>query len=370
MKSSEYHQRYRSRLSTGKLFAVAGAVFACALAVSATSTYAWYTISEKFRIVGFEMQISHDPEVFKLGKKEANGEISYQGSEPYSLRDLGVINPVVGNVSNMNVESYPKEYSDTFLPTFSTGYYIGGETGLTDDAANPALEPDKAEYVQFELYALTEKDAFLYLSPGTGGYANEEANSAKAREKGCDISELNNVINAARMSFYTPNGYSIAELGEHEEVTYSGLLNISDIDDYFDSEDGKEIVYGNYSGTPVFEDEPLEADEDPFEKHDIFHAKHQKGVRKWNPDVDYGAKKEVAYPLSHYIYDIEAPMFPYAKPAPIAVMQANVPTRIVVSVFLEGWDHDMTSLLIDASFGMNLGFVAEFDPAASAYFSR
>lgn len=367
MQKKDYQKLYRSGLSSAKLFVVAGAVFASAIAVSATSTYAWYSISEQFRIVGFEMQISHDEELFKLGKKENNGEITYRSDEPYSLKDLGIVNPVVGNVSNMSVDTYPADYSETFKPTFSTGYRIGGTTRMTENAVDPNADPAKAEYVQFELYAYCEQDAFLYLSADTGAVANTEANSETAQRKGVDAAELDNVVNAARISFYSQLGYKIAELGEHEEVTYSGLLDLRG-QGYFDSENGREIVYGNYDGEPAYEPSPLADDEDPYQRHDIFHAAHKKGVRKWDPSIPYGEKKEVAYPVSHYAYDMDSNASVLYPPEPIGVAKAKTPTRIVVSVFLEGWDHDMTSSLVDASFGLNLGFVAEFNPEAGEYF--
>lgn len=368
MQQKDYQKRYRSGLTSGKLFAIAGGVFACAIGVSVTSTYALYSISEQFRIVGFEMQISHEEELFKLGKKEDSGEISYQGDTPYFLKDLGVVNPVVGNVSNMSVDSYPSTYSETFKPTFSSGYGRDNTTRMTPIAVDPAVDPEHAEYVQFELYAYCEYDAFLFLTPETGAVANTDANRETAVRKGIDVRVLDNVVNAARISFYTPMGYTIAELGEHEDVTYSGLLDLRG-SGYFDTdEEGKEIVYGSYTGTPSYESNPLAEDEDPYEEHDIFHAAHKKGARKWNPDASYGAKKEVAYPVSHYAMDIDNPDMVIHRPSPIGVAKAKTPTRIVVSVFLEGWDHDMTSSLIEASFGLNLGFVAEFNPAAGDYF--
>lgn len=367
MKKVDYQKHYRSGLTNAKLFAVAGAVFGCALSVSAASTYAWYSISEKFRIVGFEMQIHHDETLFQLGKKESNGEITYQGEEPYSLKDLGVINPVVGNVSNMSVEHYPSSYSPSFKPTFSTGYYPNVTTRITPDAVDPSVDPEKAEYVQFELYAYCEYDAYLYLTTDTSAVPNKEANAATAARKNLDANVLDNVVNAARISFYSPLGYVITELGEHEDVTYAGLLDVMG-DGYYDHEEGKETVYGSYTGTPSFEANPLEQDDDPYSSHDIFHAAHKQGVRKFNPNIDFGAKKEVAYPVSHYAYDMEGDSSYYDPPTPIGVAQAKTPTRLVVSIFLEGWDHDMTSSLIDASFGLNLGFVAEFNPSAGDYF--
>lgn len=369
MVRKDYQKRYRSSLSTGKLFAIAGGVFASAIAVSATSTYAWYTISEQFRIVGFEIRVSHDEELFKLGKLGDNGEISYQGEEAYSLRDLGVENPVIGNVSNMCVGDYPKTYDPDFLPYFSSGYRVGGTTRMTERATDPRIDPEKAQYVQFDLYAYCEFDAYLYLTPETKTTVNEEANSETAIRKGVDVKELNNVLNAARMSFYTPYGYTIVELGQHEDVTYSGLLDLGGSGYYDVDSENREIVYGVYDGEPEYEPFALEDDEDEYENHDIFHAAHKQGVRKWDPSRGYGEKKEVAHPISEHVYDPESEDFYFNRPTPIGAIKGKTATRIVCSVFLEGWDHDMTVSLVESSFGLNLGFVAELNPEAGQYFS-
>ena len=368
MKNNLHRERYRIGISSGKLFAIAAGVFACAIGVGTASTYAWYSISEQFRIVGFEMQIHHDETLFKLGKMEENGEISYQEDKPYSLKDLGVINPTVGNVSNMCVDEYPADYDENFKPFFSSGYIPHGEkTTATDRATDPAVDPEKASYVQFELYAYCEYDAFLYISPDTKATANEQANNETAQREGLDARELDNVVNAARISFYTAYGYTIMELGEHEDVAYSGLLDL-DSDGYYDCDkDRKEIVYGIYDGAPTHESSAISVDEDAYETHDTFRAAHMAGARKWDPSKEYGPKEEVAYPVSHYVYDSESEDFPYNKPEPIGVVKAKTPTRIVCSVFLEGWDHDMTNSLIQASFGLSLGFVAEFNPEAAQY---
>ena len=365
MKNTSHRERYRIGLSSGKLFAIAAVVFTSAIAVGTASTYAWYSISEQFRIVGFEMQIHHDETLFKLGKMEENGEISYQEDKPYSLKDLGVKNPTVGNVSNMCVGDYPTTYDPDFKPFFSSGYVPGGATRATERASDPNADPDKATYVQFELYAYCEYDAFLYLTPDTKAVANEQANSETAQRKGLDARELDNVVNAARISFYTSYGYTIVELGEHEDVTYSGLLDVSGNGYYDTDNDSKEIVYGIYDGSPSYEATPLPSDQDDYEKHDTFRAAHMAGARKWDSSKEYGAIKENAHPVSYYALDSEGEAYP--KPTPIGVAKAKTPTRIVCSVFIEGWDHDMTNSLIEASFGLSLGFVAEFNPDAKQY---
>lgn len=352
MKPTYYQKRYRHGLSTGKLFALAAAVFSMALGVSATSTYAWYMISEQFRIGGFDMEIEFNP-TFELGRK-VNGQITYQ-DEPYTLKDFGYEKPTLDNISNMSCVGYPAQYDESFTPYFSSGYG-SNYAGLTPNA--------ESGFVQLEFYATVNEDAFLYLTPESRGIVNEEANRAAAIKKGVDISVLNNVLNATRLSFYSPLGYVIAEMGEHEEVSYAGLLDLHGTGYYNVDEEGKEFLFGLYDGTPSYSSTALSADVDEFESHDIFHAGHRAG--SYTLDMEsFTPKKETAHPISDYVYKDG-----YSRPYPIAAIPANTPTRFVVSVFLEGWDHDMTSLLIDASFGLDLGFVAVFSQEADDFFPK
>ena len=357
MNKTHYSKHYRKKgLSTRKLFALASVTFASAIAVSATSTYAWYAITEKFHIVGLKMTIDHDNLTFRLGKKDG-GVIHYQEDEPYSLKDFGYEDPTLGNISNMFHDEYPSSYDPTFNPYFYTGYRPGGpvtKTTVTDDRF-------EGGFVQLEFFLEVSQDALIYLTPSSKATPAREANAETAREKGLNADDLDRVTEASRISFYSEYGYVVAELGEtHEQVDYAGELDLFG-DGYFDADSsGKETLFGQYSGTPSY-GEPLQEDEHvPFGvKQDIFHAAHKAGNRKINAG-SYTAKQEIAHPLSYYAFEDG-----YGGAHPVAVAKAGKENRLVVSVYLEGWDHDMTSSLIYASFGFDLGFIAVFDPAAS-----
>lgn len=357
MKITSHYKQYRnSGLSTRKLFLIATATFASAIAVSATSTYAWYAITEKFRIAGLKMTIDHDDSVFKLGRK-VDGEIKWQADEPYSLSDFGYDNPTLNNISNMFHDEYPSSYDDTFSPYFYKGYRPGGSTTKTQEAT------DRFEdgFVQLEFFIEVSEDALIYLTPTSKAAPSVDANAETAAKKGVSVDALNNVTEASRISFYSEYGYVVAELGEKDEdVIYAGELDLLG-DGYFDANSsGEETLFGQYSGTPTH-GEALIVDEDvpSGTKMDIFHAKHRAGNRKVDAD-SYEAKAEIAHPLSYYAFTDG-----YGGKHPVAVAKANQENRLVVSVYLEGWDHDMTSEIIYASFGFELGFIAVFDPAAS-----
>lgn len=355
MKPSYYRKHYRSKLSSGKLFALTGAVFALAIGVSATSTFAWWQLTEVFRLGGFEMSVDTSDLSFQIGRK-VDGEITYS-DEGYTLSDFGYEKPTLDNVSGMACTGYPVDYSDAFVPTFSSGY-VGPVSGLTSEATEG--------FVQLEFYCLANKDAFLYLSEDTIATPNAEANMEAAQKKGVDPDVLNNVTNAARLSFYSPLGYVITELGEHEDVDYCGLLDLYGRGYYVTDDNDKEFLYGVYDGTPTYSPSPLDADVYDYgdKEQDIFHAKHRAGSYTLNLD-SFTPKKEVAHPIADYFVPDG-----YNDTLPVAAIKANEPTRLLVSIFLEGWDHDMTSALIDASFNIQIGFVALFSQEAKDFFAK
>ena len=358
MKTSYYKQYRKKGLSTRKLFLVAAATFASAIAVSATSTYAWYALSEKFHIAGLRMTIDHDDAVFKLGRK-VNNEIQWQQDEPFSLKDFGYNEPTLSELSNMFHDEYPSAYDDTFSPYFYGGYGTGYGYKTKTERKSDRFEDG---FVQLEFFIEVSEDALIYLTPESKAVPSVEANIQTAQARGLDVDNLNKVCEASRISFYSEYGYVVAELGEHhQEVAYAGQLDCLG-DGYFDADadSKKEFLFGQYNGELVYGD-PLEQDEELSAgvEPDIFHAKHKAGNRKIDPS-SYEAVKEQSHPLSYYAFEDA-----YSNAHPVAVAKAGQENRLVITVYLEGWDFDMTKDIIYASFGFDLGFIAVFDPAAS-----
>ena len=362
MSKNRYRRTYRSGISTKKLALVGSLLFGLALSVSATSTYAWYAIQEKYRIAGLSMTLDFDDEYLQVGKKDGNGEITYQ-EEPYTLEDFGQQDKRLGNISNMYHDTY--EFSEDFVPYFYSGYRPGGSIGKTSVA-------EDSTFVQMEFYCKVSHNAFLYLNPASNASPNNEANQQTASAHHVDFEDLQNVTNAARVSFYSYSRggtpfYHIAELSDqHEEVDYAGPLDLVGSGHYDVDAEGKEIIYGEINDSILTHTAPLEEDEvvKPGARRNVFNSTHKKGTRKLdveNSELDYS--REGAKPLDSYIYEEE----PGIHPIPIAALAKDEPTRVVVSIFLEGWDYDMTEALCYASFDFSLGFVAVYDEAASEY---
>lgn len=364
---NRYRRTYRSGISTKRLILVGSLLFGTALGVSATSTYAWYSIQERFRVTGLSMTLDYDPMYLQVGKREADGSTTYKTDEkgelvPYTLEDFGQQDIKLGNISNMFHGDYA--YGKQFTPYFYSGYSPGGSKGKTAEAS-------KDTYVQMEFNVTAPKNALLYLNPASEAVPNEPENSKAAIAHDKDFAELQNVTNAARVSFYSYSRgghpfYNIAELGEHEEVSYAGPLDLMGLGRYDVNAENEEIIYGEVGESSLVYTAPLSEDivVNPKEKRNVFNSTHQAPHRMLDEEKsDIRFAKEDAKPLSEFIYDET----PGEHPIPIAALPAGEETRVVVSIFLEGWDHDMTEALAYASFDFSLGFVAVFDEAADQY---
>ena len=360
-KTNLYRRTYRPGNSTKRLLLAGSLVFACAIGVSATSTYAWYAISASYNITGLSMTIDGSNEYLKIGRKEGE-EITFKEDGPYTLEDFGQEDIKLGNISNMFHDEY--EVGADFTPYFYSAYRPGGSTGKTERAA-------RTDYVQMEFYVETSKNALIYLNEESSASPNYEANVKTAELEGKSLEDLQNVTNASRVSFYSYSKgghafYNIASLGEHEEVEYAGNLDLLGRQRYDYNADDEEIVYGQINDSDIRYGEPLKEDiqKDPNLRYNCFNANHEKGRKMVDVErstLNYA--QEGAHALADYIYVDE----PGVHPIPLAATKGGEATRLVVSIFLEGWDHDMTEALALASFDFSLGFIAVFDEAANRY---
>ena len=214
-------------------------------------------------------------------------------------------------------------------------------------------------YLQTILWLYANEDCEIYLSPDSGIAPNEEKNAETAREKGRDIDKLRKVTNAVRLSFYSEDGYVIAKTGESKQTYYGGILDMNG-DGYYDSYDGKEVLYGEYNTDALTDDyyaDPT-GHEDPYEGGDTFTANHNPDVKQVIYDKDdakLAIKKENSVDIEYLQYDETEPL---RRLDSICKLSKGERKRVVFSVYCEGWDEYMTDAIESAAFNINIGFVA------------
>ena len=67
-------------------------------------------------------------------------------------------------------------------------------------------------------------------------------------------------------------------------------------------------------------------------------------------------KKEKTYTLEQLSISKEDGQFDKESMRPIALLKREEPTRVVVTIYLEGWDYDVTEAIGNGNFTLGLAF--------------
>lgn len=321
------------------------ALFSLTLSAFVTSTVAWFAVSDYLRVENIE--ISFEGQDIQIGQKNAEGSISWGNS--VSSDEQIYLEPV----SSMFQENNHLDYATKQFPTFANPYpQSSGNHGDTGIATRG--------FHQMEVFLKCEVGTYVYLDPSTSIKANDTMNRIIAGETGKSLNELNNVENAMRVHFYSQDASIIYEpnVTESSHTKLGGLLDVQFWDGYYDynSSSMEELLYGEYNNNAVlYYDDPSGADVSHPETdslRDGFKGKTKAGVKHLNLEksISQGGlriKEEQTYALNELGVGGQE----------IVYLYPNRVTRLVVTFYLEGWDLDCSSELIDAAFSADLNFI-------------
>ena len=208
-------------------------------------------------------------------------------------------------------------------------------------------------------------------------YTNIKPSSLN-HEPGKDHEKLDDVVHTVRVSFLVDDNYYVAKLGKTNDFEntnpyktvdydtyYGGTLDM-DLDGYNDFIDDKEILYGettdNFIPSDAIYGEVEEKAVEEESNRNTFNGVTKPGIKtitNLEELKEQGKiKKEESVLLRSLMYDSEQP---HLKPTPLCTVKANEPKRIVVTIYVEGWDEHMTDAINNASFDISLSFLALFD---------
>lgn len=366
MKKYKTHYKGKGVMSNHKLFLVGLLSFALTLSASVTSTLAWFAVSDsgKVKFMNFNITESH---ALKIGLKDSDGEIHYYDSlndsilhDYYPSYHAG---SALADTSSMYQDLWLNENTDyeTALPVLRAAYSQNGNYHSSEVATSG--------FFQFEFYFLADSDMYLFLDyEDTSAKALHEENLKTASSSSdVTVDELDNVVNATRVSFFSKDGFYIYEPNQlHSSNTvFGGILDATTKDGFYDYSSSKEIVYGEYDDEDkIIYDSPLEEDSEldiPRARATCFNAKHKAGVERfnYNKSVENGLsfKKEKTYTLEQLSLKDSQGSYDPSSTYPLARLKEDVTTRVVVTIYLEGWDLDVTEAIGNGAFTLNLGFV-------------
>ena len=325
--------------------------FSFSISCSITATLAYYSISRAFSIEHLNINVKSIDANLYLGIKE-NGQVVFK--DEYTKEDLDLSHDGLLPVSAMYSDSWLKNGEDnsTKLPQLCSAYSLGGEKNQTSYA--------KEGFVQKEFYLKATQDCSLYLSDETFFKPNLEKNIDTAENYGLSIKELNEVVNSIRMSFFVddPDNYVIINPGNSVETYFGGLLDL-DLNGYYDYDNTskKEFAYGEVEGDVVYLDQQLENSSPYKDSKSTFIANHSSGVYMVD-DKKTVFKKEPSRRLDEVTISKDEGQ---TKNAPICVLHKDVVQRIVLSIYLEGWDQHCVDSLKRASLDVSVLFTALFN---------
>ena len=345
----------RPYVMPAKLFAATLGLFALTLGSSVAATYAWFQVRDFARIDQISMSMRDDSSLL-IGLKDEDGHIEYKSS--LSEADLALADP------DYEANTYLKDVSSMFSSSWLDA--PGDPDGKTPILRMPYAKeegttitsPATRGFLQFETYFRSNVACHLYLDDATKAVPLERWNREIADKTDYTEEELNQVLDCVRVSFYSKEGFVIAEPGQKQSsnTKFGGPLQAKSLDGYYDSVDGKETMYGEFSGEPSYLPAP-EEDLVPYEDDTSFHAKHKAGVEIVDPtSVDVATEKTL--PLDDMLYRGG----PSGKKATcLGTLSPNEDYRLVISVYIEGWDVDLTDALATGKFRLDLSFVGLMD---------
>ena len=238
------------------------------------------------------------------------------------------------------------------------------QTQYDDLEAKAEANPDQYKN-EFEVFKTVYSSKLEHLRY----FKKEELKTKSEKELAKDIlTRLDKISDAMRFSLLIIDvdeySYTIIDPNKHEATLYGGVLDNS-VDQNYDTflkestNEWYERVYGEVSGTPVYDD-PDQYDPEVFEYPDdipsAFNARHKEGVKTFNLKESLKNGFEIAEEPSLGLDDFRGDKSKFHFP-----VYMDTPKEVIVSVYLEGWDRDSVNYTMGATFNADLTFKVERD---------
>ena len=334
-------------------------------ALSLSITLAWYASSDRLNVSAFEVKINgshnllistvNEPGTFKesLSKEELNSV------------DLFV------PASSMHKDTWMNDKGDTPI-FYDNSFYNVPASGI------PQLKRVERGFYQQKIYLLSDITYNVTLDVEQSKFSfDETANKKRAEQLHKENDELSideykayldNLVKCVRLSILVPDEesyayYIVDPYKEENQVTYYGGRLDNDNDGYYDTYEylhegqviEKETVYGEVLDRSKLEyDEPSGEPVEELEEVSHFYGNSFNGVSKGSAYTYNEARTKENLEEGETIYAVEESMSFADISSPdnklLIPCTAGVAKEIVVSIYLEGWDHDCVNATMGASF--------------------
>lgn len=367
--------------------------FLCLITMLVCSTafsLAWYATSDFLQIQYFELNIAGDEELF-IGLKNSTDKKDYsQLIEQSQLKTVDKFKPVSSMCSYKWMDK--KAQNPILYESYNKGsMQFIDPTGTTPGYVLPEEIPAESGYFSQELYLYSEKNYYAVLDASTTFVIDEEKNKARAHELADAhpemgtyeeiLAQLNLLVQSARISVLTTRddfySYKIVDpfRNSNKPTQFGGLMD-SDLDgefDYWTKSTGStyekyEILYGevNDRSKIVYDYNAEQHETLPTDERTWYNAQHSKNTNifdliksnengltiKNESALSITENAEITQRLKDHgsLTEEEKQSYVYIP------VDAFKPTRIVLSIYFEGWDFDNINCTMSGSFKTDIAF--------------
>lgn len=329
--------------------------------LSLSFSLAWYAASTRLFVDTIEVEIKGER---KLLLSTTDDEDSFKEElYPSDFDAVGYFIPVSSMFSsNWFGEDTPEFYEYNNVVVGSDGVPSG---------------PSRLQkgFLQQDIYLLSDDDVYVSIDPNkesTYFHVNEELNAQRAHTVVKNepqytyeeaLNSLNNLVFAMRYSVYDVSNKNHFIIDPYKTGTtyYGGTLD-NDKDDYFDTyidENGiyKEVLYGEINDRSLAEYHDVgENDIDIAQgtAYSSFNAKHAKGTKYFleKESLSNGLTFKAENSLTPSDMESNDPEINKM----VIPLHRNEPKKIVLSIYLEGWDRDCINTTMGGSFISQIQF--------------
>ena len=345
----------KKRLIIASLFTMIGLI-----SLSISFSIAWYASSTRLSVKTIRLEIDDDRELHISTSPELD---TFKQSLVYGVDDINEVG-IYKPVSSMLSYTWMNEKKP--LPEFRDSSSVEQMEGVSI----PEVW-DNGFYRQ-ELYLLADDDVWVTVDADkTFFLPDEELNRETAeivknreifRGKTIDqiVEDMNNLKNSMRFSILVPDedvyNYTIVDPYKSGETLLGGLLDNMN-DQYYDTykaDDGEfyEIVYGEvYNRDKIIYNEPTYEDVEPSGEYSAFTARIKGSAHHFNYEASVNNGFSIKTEESLSMNDLKGINSKLRIP-----LKRGEPRKIVLSIYLEGWDLDNINNTMGASFNSNVTF--------------
>jgi len=335
------------------------------LSVFVTSTFAWFAVSSNPGVGNFHVSFDKNEDFALVAAKKGNDKIYLKDEDgdtnidSISLEGYGNYEKgdELGLVTSSFQNRWLKEGIDSAntLPILRSSYYSPDFTNM------PPIAGDG--FFQFEFFFYSARDTYLYLAPSTFIVADHEANLITASKSTglYSAEDLDQAAKAARVSFFSGDvdvedgkvvekgtTFKIFEpnVSKPSNTRFGGRLDLNGDGDY-DFSNGKEVLFGECSNK-----DKIVYGGDIDKTLDVFNGNTREGVSPLNlkESISNGLEfaSESTFTLNQLGLDDGT--------NPLLYIPAKTEQRLVVTIYLEGWDAQATNAIGYSTLNIKLAF--------------